>query len=130
MRRVLLTLALAAIVVAIDTGALETILGEMQTTALTVLQIIYKSIPVIALGLLALWAFLRRDVDTLMRSTWFYVVITAFVVWLILGVAARVSQSSPRCTKPSRATAVPSTGVHNPNPLFVPIIYGGRNYNN
>ncbi|MEM4438123.1 MAG: hypothetical protein QW680_05770 [Pyrobaculum sp.] len=91
MRRVLLTLALAAIVVAIDTGALETILGEMQTTALTVLQIIYKSIPVIALGLLALWAFLRRDVDTLMRSTWFYVVITAFVVWLILGVAARVS---------------------------------------
>lgn len=91
MRRVLLALALAAIVVAIDTGALQSTLGEMQTTALTVLQIIYKSIPVIALGLLALWAFLRRDVDTLMRSTWFYVVITAFVVWLILGVAARVS---------------------------------------
>jgi len=63
----------------------------MQNTAITVLQIIYKSIPVIALGLLALWAFLRRDVDTLMRSTWFYVVITAFVVWLILGVVARVS---------------------------------------
>ncbi|MEM1598847.1 MAG: hypothetical protein QXI07_10095 [Pyrobaculum sp.] len=87
----LAALAVAAIVAAIDTGALQNTLGEMQNTAITVLQIFYKSIPVIALGLLALWALARRDIDTLMRSVWFYVIITAFVVWLVLGLAARVS---------------------------------------
>ena len=87
----LAALTVAAIVAAIDTGALQNTLGEMQNTTLTVLQIFYKSIPVISVGLLALWALARRDIDTLMRSVWFYVIITAFVVWLILGLAARVS---------------------------------------
>ncbi|MEM4965015.1 MAG: hypothetical protein QXT13_12790, partial [Pyrobaculum sp.] len=64
----LAALAVAAIVAAIDTGALQNTLVQMQTTALTVLQIVFKSIPVIAGALLALWAFFRRDVDTLMRS--------------------------------------------------------------
>lgn len=87
----LAVMLIAATAAAIDTNALQSTLGQMQTTALTVLQIVFKSIPVIAGALLALWAFFRRDVDTLMRSVWFQLIVVAFFIWLALGVAAQVS---------------------------------------
>lgn len=76
---------------AINTQALQQTLGGIASTGLAVVSILYKTIPVIALLMILIVVLLKIDVRSLLHSTWFYLIVTAFAIWAILGITAQVS---------------------------------------
>ncbi|MEM1568653.1 MAG: hypothetical protein QXI84_09245 [Thermofilaceae archaeon] len=93
------TLAALALVLAaalahaqsINVGALENTANTVLDTAARVMYIIFNFIPVISIAILAFWVYLKRDIDSLTRSMWFYFILSAIVIWFLIGVGETVS---------------------------------------